>query len=113
MKDAKNVAFADFKKKFPNLAKEIQDAGFPIKGIRSTVEEAEKACVHDPGVIDFLRRCNTEDEGLEIIEYLKARGEIGEAYANHLKVQLLRDGIKSFGPKKERGYYLKFIKERI
>jgi hypothetical protein len=55
-------------------------------------------------VIDFLRRCDTEEQGLEIIDYLKKRGEISEKYATELKMQLLRDGIRSFGPKK-RGYF--------
>jgi hypothetical protein len=99
----------DFKRMFPNLARELEREGFRIGGVRSDINEAEKAAHrnyegYEPTVIDFLRRCDTEEQGLEIIDYLKKRGEISEKYATELKMQLLRDGIRSFGPKK-RGYF--------
>jgi len=53
-----------------------------------------------------LRRCDTEEQGIEIIDYLKDRSEIEEEYANSIKAQLLQKGIESFGPKKEPGHYL-------
>jgi hypothetical protein len=102
----------DFKKKYPNLARELEGEGLKIDSVRSDMEEAERA-VHnkyrgyDPTVIDFLRRCDTEEEGLEIINYMKERGEIPEEYAERLKYQLLMDGIRSFGKKKEQGHYLR------
>jgi hypothetical protein len=103
----------DFKKKYPNLAKELEREGFSIGGVRSDPREAEKAFHkksfngYDPTVVDFLRRCDTDEEGLEIIDYMRRRGEIDEIYATKLKMQLLRKGIRSFGPKKEKGYYNK------
>ena len=98
----------DFRKKFPNLAKELEGRDkISIGGSRTSPKEAEKTREsHDPSAIDFLRRCNTNDEGLEIIDYLKSRGEIEKEYAASLKKQLLKKGIESFGSKKEPGHYL-------
>ncbi|NOZ76846.1 MAG: DUF2095 domain-containing protein [Euryarchaeota archaeon] len=102
----------DFRRRYPNLAKELEGEGLRIDSVRSSPKEAERA-VHDryrgydPTVIDFLRRCDTEEQGLEIIAYMQGRGEIGEDYARKLKFQLIKDGIRSFGRKKEYGYYLK------
>lgn len=98
----------EFSKKFPNLAKELEgEEKVSVGGTRTSLKEAEKKRKrHDPTAIDFLRRCDTCDEGLEIIAYLKARGEIDEEYAVSLKAQLLQKGIESFGSKKKPGHYL-------
>ncbi len=91
---------------FPHLAKELEGEWMQIEAVRTDSLEAEKAYRdglegYDPTVIDFLRRCDTEEQGLEIIDYMKERKEISEKYATELKVQLLRNGIRSFGPKRE------------
>jgi hypothetical protein len=105
----------DFKAKYPNIAKELEvDDGVKMDGVRSSVGEAEKAARDkyadfDPTALDFLRRCSTDDEGLEIIDYLHKKGEIEKDYASQLKMQLLSKGIRSFGPQKKRGHYLKGI----
>ncbi len=104
----------EFRKKYPNLAREIEENLMSIKidCVRSDLEEAEKAANiehYEPTVIDFLRRCDTEEEGLEVIEYLEKRGEISKEYATKLKIQLLTKGIRSFGEKKEPGYYYRFF----
>lgn len=98
----------EFKKKFPNLTKELEgEEKISISGTRTSLKEAEKTFEgHNPSAVDFLRRCDTCEEGLEIIDYLKARGEIDEEYATTLKAQLLQNGIESFGKKKEPGHYL-------
>ncbi|WP_456475726.1 DUF2095 family protein [Candidatus Pyrohabitans sp.] len=95
----------EFKKKYPNLAREIEESNF----IRLKVEKAENTedrfKGYNPGVIDFLNRCSTEEEGMEIIKYLEKRGEISSDYALRLRIQLIKYGIRSFGPKREWGYY--------
>jgi hypothetical protein len=98
----------EFKKKFPNLAEELEGGEkISIGGTRTSLKEAEKKLEsHDPTAVDFLRRCDTCEQGLEIIDYLKARGEIDEEYAASLKAQLLQKGIESFGTKKKPGHYL-------
>lgn len=103
-----------FRKMFPSLAKELETGENRVRvtSIRSDAKVGEFAASvkfqgYSPDVIDFLRRCDTEDEGLEIIGYLEKRSEIDGEYAEHLKIQLRAKGIRSFGPKKGEDYYLK------
>lgn len=62
---------------------------------------------YNPDVIDFLCRCDTAKQAAEIIDYLEKRGEIDHKYAQKLRTQLKKKGIRSFGAKREEGYYLK------
>lgn len=103
-----------FKKMFPNLAKEIaeEQQRVAISSVRSDVVAAEKASSkrfvnYMPDVVDFIRRCDNEQQAVEIIGYLEKRREIGPDYAQRLRKQLKEKDIRSFGPKKEDGYYLK------
>ena len=103
-----------FKKMFPNLSEELEsgDCKIPINEIRTDSEKSEKTVSdrfrnHDPNVIDFLRRCDTEEQAKTIIAYLEKRGEVSSEYAKKLRQQLRKDGVRSFGPKKEDGYYFK------
>ena len=114
------------KKMFPNLYKELEseDCKIPINGIRKNSEEAEEGEMEDEGdckiedtmpdklrhfsptAIDFIRRCDTEEQAAEIINYLQKKGEITKEYADELRCKL-KCGIRSFGPKKEENYYFK------
>jgi hypothetical protein len=103
-----------FKKMFPNLAKELEvgDQRVKIDAVRTDSDEAEKTVPdkfrgYCPTVIDFIRRCDTDEQADEIITYLQKRGEITTEYADALRVQLQNKGVRSFGPKKEENYYFK------
>ena len=97
----------EFKKRFPALAKEMEEG----KGKVDFEFEIElpkpqrKFAGYEPNVIDFIRRCSGEEEALEIIEYLRGREEITVEEADRLRRQLEDDGLRSFGPKKDPGYY--------
>jgi hypothetical protein len=102
------------KKMFPNLAKElvIEENKIPINSIRTDIPTGEKATSRNfvhymPDVIDFIRRCDTNEQAEEIIAYMERRGEIGKQYAAKLRSQLKDKGVRSFGSKKEEDYYLK------
>lgn len=110
------------KKYFPNLAREIEEkqtVSIPISGFRSDSEAGERIASkypygrkpkfwgYNPDVIDFIRRCDREEQALEIIEFLEKRGEISKEYASKLKRQLKEMGVRSFGSKKEPGWYFK------
>ena len=103
-----------FKNMFPNLDGELgvkpQEIG--TSSNRSEIEPGEKASSrkfvgYAPDVIDFIRRCNNEQQAEIIINYLEKTGEIGFEYAQRLRIQLKEKGVRSFGPKKEEDYYLK------
>ncbi|MBD3205415.1 DUF2095 domain-containing protein [Candidatus Bathyarchaeota archaeon] len=99
----------EFKKRFPTLAKEIEE-GEGKAGLNFQVEKPEpkrKFAGYDPDIVDFLRRCNTEEEALEIIEYMKDRDEITDEEANQYLEKLKEEGLRSFGTKKSPGYYEK------
>lgn len=103
-----------FKRLFPNLAKELESGEnkISLNSVRTDIQVGEKAAskrfVHYmPDAIDFIRRCDTEEQAEEIIAYLEKRGEIEQEYAEKLRKQLKEKGIRSFGSKKEENYYLK------
>jgi hypothetical protein len=102
-----------FKRMFPHLAEEMtSEKRLPIKSVRSDSESGEKAASstfegYNPDVIDFLRRCDNEEQAIEVINYLEKKGEITSNHAAKLKKQLKEKGIRSFGKKKGNDYYLR------
>ncbi len=105
-----------FKKMFPNLAEEMNNRKnrVVIKSIRSELEEKVAASTfegYEPDIVDFLRRCDTKQQALEVINYMEKRGEITSSYASKLKKQLKEKGIRSFGTKKSEDYYLRLAEK--
>jgi hypothetical protein len=108
-----------FKKLFPNLAKELEskENKVAINSVRTDIQMGERASTerfthYMPDVIDFIRRCDTEEQAKEIIDYMEKRGEIEKQYAKRLRRQLREKGVRSFGPKKEENYYFKHGEQR-
>jgi hypothetical protein len=111
------------KKMFPNLIKELEGdenkvtidsvrkdpeaAEEAVEGIEETLPEPDKFRHYNPSVVDFLRRCDTEKQAEEIITYMQKRGELTKEKACELRTQLKKEGVRSFGPKKEENYYFK------
>ena len=97
----------DFKKQFPKLAEEMESgvgkADIEFQGEKPRAKR--KFAEHDPDANDFIRRCSTEDQAYEIIEYLEKRGELTKEGADELCKQLREQGLKSFGRKKKYGHY--------
>jgi len=103
-----------FRKMFPHLTEELkgEEHKIGITSVRSDVQTGEKASSkkfvkYMPDVIDFIRRCDNEEQAEEIISYMKRRGEISREYAKRLRKQLKKRGVRSFGSKKEEDYYFK------
>ena len=99
----------DFKKRYPTLAKEMEE-GTGKADLVFEVEAPKPDCRfagYDPGVTDFLRRCSSDEEAFEIIEYLVKRGEVTAEEAEELHRRLRDEGLRSFGPKKKPGFYEK------
>ena len=117
------------KKMFPNLYHELEEgeSKISIDAVRKDALAAEEAACEEcdeeefvsynetpdklrhfnPSAVDFIRRCDTEAQAEEIIAYLHKKGEITDEYAAELRCQLKRDGVRSFGPKKEENHYFK------
>jgi len=103
-----------FRKKFPNLSKELElgDSKVAVSSARTDSDAAEKASSdkfsrYNPNVVDFIRRCDTEMQAGAIIAYLEKRGELTEEYAEKLRKQLRKEGVRSFGSKKEENHYFR------
>ncbi len=99
----------DFKKKYPKLAEEM-DKGVSKADVKFRVKKpraSRKFAGYDPDAVDFIRRCKTEDQAYEIIEYLENKGEVTKEQAEDLCKKLKEEGLKGFGPRKEPGYYEK------
>ena len=101
-----------FQSMYPYLAREIEQEPqrVGISSVRSDTSTGEKASCKTfsgylPDVIDFIRRCDNEQQAEEIIDYLKRRQEINSAYSKKLKKQLNEKGVRSFGAKKKEDYY--------
>ncbi len=102
----------EFEERFPALANELEEEGVPIDAYRTSEKKAiaEEDEMRDfsgynPTVIDFLRRCETDDEALEIINWMEERGEITHEMAKELRITLVQKGVRAFGSKKEWGWY--------
>jgi hypothetical protein len=103
-----------FKKMFPNLSEEMThgDSKVEINSVRLDSGAAEKTSLdkfrhYDPNAVDFIRRCDTEKQAEAIIAYMEKRGELTKEHAEELRRQLGKEGLRSFGSKKEDGYYFK------
>ena len=105
----KGLTLDELKKIFPHLADELkgENQSMPISGVRSDPSSMEDWRGYSPDVIDFLRRCTTIAEGLVIIDFLEVKQEITPDYAARLRTQLKDQGLRSFGSKKEKDFYLK------
>ena len=100
----------EFKEKLPNLSKEMGGKGtININSVRSSPREGEKAAHaeygYEPTVLDYIRRCATDQQALEIIEFLENKGEIDDEFAKRLRRQLAEQGLGSFGKRKKPGHY--------
>lgn len=101
-----------FKKFFPHLAKEMEKGTSRAKldeqrdqEKRGNMENSRKWAGHDPSVVDFIRRCETVEQALEVVEYLERRGEVTPRRAADLRLQLEREGLRGFGTMKKSGFY--------
>jgi hypothetical protein len=108
------AADKNFKKMFPNLAKELAggENAVSIDSVEPASDEVgeehpDKFHNYVPTVVDFIRRCTTKEEAHEIICYMEKRREITPEHARQLKRQLKEKGVRSFGAKKQDNYYFK------
>lgn len=108
-----DIIDGEFKKRYPNLAKELEEEKMRIRidsARTETTNEAKDSGAlrgYIPDIVDFIRRCDNIEEAKEIINFLEKHCEISQEYAIKLRTQLLEKGLRSFGSKKEEGYYFK------
>ena len=101
----------DFKRECPSLVEEMGGQGtISLDSVRGSADEAERAATpthhgDEPTAVDYIRRCSTEDQAVEIINYLEAKGEVEAEHAKQLRAQLAEKGLGSFGKRRKPGCY--------
>jgi hypothetical protein len=68
-------------------------------------KEVDKLRDFNPSAVDFIRRCDTDEQAQEIISYLQKKGELTQEQTKELECKLRREGVRGFGPKKDENYY--------
>jgi hypothetical protein len=102
-----------FKELFPHLADELEsgrstvDLEGEMVGTKGSLNTNRKWAGYDPDIIDFIRRCDTNEQAVEIIGYMAKEGKITSEMADKLRKKLEEEGVRSFGKHKEPGYYTK------
>jgi hypothetical protein len=103
----------EIREEFPTLSKELKEKAtgtYKIDGVRIMPEEAESTksekAAFEPDVVDYIRRCDTMTQAMEIVEFLLKQKEITSPQAKEIKSQLKANGLRSFGSKKEKDHYL-------
>ncbi|HDN17545.1 MAG TPA: DUF2095 domain-containing protein, partial [Candidatus Bathyarchaeota archaeon] len=79
----------------------------------SPTDEPKSLKGYVPDVIDFIRRCETEEEAFEIIDFLERRGEISHKIAELIKRKIKEKGLRYFGPKKPADYYQRYLDRKF
>jgi hypothetical protein len=103
----------EFKRKFPNLSRELEKPEEQVsKQLGAQDEKPSLIGGYAPEIISYLRRALTNNQALEIIGYLKKRGEISEDQANALKRQIEEKGVRSFGRVRVWGDYERKLRSR-
>lgn len=100
----KGLSEDELRKRYPHLAKEIESEPEEGESIGVRVDSSQG---YMPDIIDFLTRCDTENQAMEIIDYMERRGEVSKDYAVSLKERLKEKGLRSFGKKRAPGHYFK------
>lgn len=98
-------------KHFPNLLTEIKGKRKSVK--IDSVEDYDNTFSRElvnPGAIDFIRRCTSEEEALKILDYLLKRKEISTKKYESLKEEICQENgllklINRHGGLKRPGYY--------
>ena len=99
----------EFKKKFPSISRELgREGNLSLNELLDSKKQSGDMFLgYIPTAIDYLRRCDTKEQAKKTIEYLVKKCEIDKTYGDKLLKQLKEKGLRSFGPKKDDGDYLK------
>jgi hypothetical protein len=104
-----------FQRIFPHLFRDLESKNDKRLTSSTKSHNRDKTKEYEnyqPSVIDFIRRCDTEIQAEEIINFLEKRQEVTREYANQLRKELAEKGIRNFGKKKGKDYYLRTSREK-
>ncbi|MCI4462031.1 MAG: DUF2095 family protein [Thermogladius sp.] len=105
------MSIDEFRRRYPHLAREILESS-NSGGLKLTVDKgfSDPWQGYLPNVSDYLRRCKSESEAYEVIEYLVKHGELSADEGEELKKTIREHGLRYFGERKMDDYYYKVAK---
>ena len=113
----------ELERQFPQLMQELSEKkkSLKIEGVNYEIEQKKESLkssqennycedLLNPSAIDFIRRCKTKVDALEILDYLLERNELEIQEYNALKNRITEEGgleklIIKCGGLKTPGYY--------
>jgi hypothetical protein len=104
---APRLSFDNFVDHFPALYTEMTEGKPALEQKLEEQSEDDPLTNYTPDVFDFLARAKTDQEGQEIITFLEKDGQIDPEQAAHIREQLSKDGIRSFGPLRTKNFYFR------
>lgn len=102
----------DFQNSFPHLTGEL-DTKKSLSGIEIGGVSYNKMAPEGPNLIDFILRCSTDEEAMEVINFLEKRNEITSAEADRTRKQIESEGLTSFGPRRTSNYYEQVFRKKM
>jgi hypothetical protein len=106
----------EFKSKFPHLYEELGDstAGENEESKGSEVQNAQPDLSNQcpAEAVSYIRRARNNDEAIEVVNYLRRRGELSEREASSIIRQIREQGVRSFGSLKTWGHYERELRRK-
>lgn len=82
-----------------------EESTLTIEEIQRRRKDSDPLSDFEPGIIDFIRRAKIPEDAIEVVEYMKTKGEITDDQAKKFINQIENKGLESFGQHKSDGYY--------
>ena len=99
----------EFKRKFPHLYKELGDSTSRERKDSESPEgqdaEPDESDGYSADAISYIRRARTNEEAIEVVNYMRKRGELSDTDAGSIIKQIKERGVRSFGGLKTWGHY--------
>lgn len=118
-----NISIDEIREKFPALYSELANKKMSMR-IDEVEDESESHSSrederqsfdpfsnYEPNIFDFLARARTNEEGLEVIDFLSKQGQISAEIAKELTEKIKTLGIRCFGPERPADYYYRKSEE--
>ncbi len=118
-----NISIDEIREKFPALyielvssemsvrIDEVEDETNSISPWKNERQDLDPFSNYEPNIFDFLARARTNEEGLEIIDFLTKQGQLSVETGKELTEKIKTSGIRSFGPKRSSDYYYRKSEE--
>ncbi len=116
---SQKISMKDIQKHFPALFNELNSKEMSLgiseveKGFEVSSEDIKQESDldtdplknYDPDVYDFLARAKTDDEGIEIVNFLAKQNQISHDLAQELTEKIKSSGIRSISSERKADYY--------